>query len=53
VMFIVLAFEAYVRRDRPLQAAMFSALAVLVRLDSSVLAGLLAMHALIMKRRVP
>ena len=53
VMCIVVALDAYIRRDRPTLAALFSALAVLVRLDSVLLPLLLAAHSVLAKRRMP
>ena len=53
VLWLVAASEAYVGRDRPTQAGLFSALAVLTRPDAILLPILFAAHQLLMKRRFP
>ena len=53
VLWLVAASEAYVGRNRLVQAALFSALAVLTRPDAILLPALFAAHQLLVLRRIP
>ena len=53
ILWLVAAAEAYVGRNQPLQAALFSALAVLTRPDAILLPILFAVYELLIKRRIP